>query len=90
MGQNNDLSNLQNLNRNIIQNKPNSAPATPQRLFVYLDGIAQSNDGHDYAYGTNVLTNEKVKVRLTTIEERIDDLVDSGRAERTDNKLPLK
>ncbi|MFX6062017.1 hypothetical protein ABTF18_12205 [Acinetobacter baumannii] len=80
MIKNNDLDNLKNLNRNIIQNKPNSAPATPQRLFVYLDGIAQNNDGLDYAYGTNVLTNEKVKVRLTTIDERIDDLVDSGRA----------
>ncbi|WP_228715913.1 hypothetical protein [Acinetobacter baumannii] len=42
MIKNNDLDNLKNLNRNIIQNKPNSAPATPQRLFVYLDGIAQT------------------------------------------------
>ena len=79
MNQNNDLSSLKSLNRNIIQNRSNSAPAIPQRIFLYLDGIAQSNDGHDYAYGTNVLTNEKVKVRLNTIDERVNDLTQSGK-----------
>jgi hypothetical protein len=60
-----DLSHLQAMSRSI--NNPVNNKAVPNRIFLHLDGIGYAPDGNEYAFGTNIATNEKIKVRLNTL-----------------------
>jgi hypothetical protein len=46
---------------------------------LHLDGIGYAPDGNEYAFGTNIATNEKIKVRLNTVDERVQDMIQTGR-----------
>ncbi|WP_240016411.1 MULTISPECIES: hypothetical protein [Acinetobacter] len=72
-----DLSHLQAMSRSI--NNPVNNKAVPNRIFLHLDGIGYAPDGNEYAFGTNIATNEKIKVRLNTVDERVQDMIQTGR-----------
>ena len=74
-----DFSQLQGMNRSIINTPQQNNFQKPSRIFLHLDGIAQAPDGFEYAFGTDILNKEKVKIRLNTVDERVQDMIVTGR-----------
>lgn len=74
-----DIERLKGLSRSVNYQKQKEERKLPTRVFLHIDGIGQSSDGFEYAFGTNVLTKEKTKVRLNTLDERVQDIISTGR-----------
>ena len=57
------------------------------RLFLRVKSIAASSCGHTFAYGIDLNTDEIIKVRLNTVDEGVDDLMQARQMSR---ELALK
>ena len=57
------------------------------RLFVRVKAITASPCGHTFAYGIDLNTSEIIKIRLNTVDEGVDDLM---QARQMSQELALK